>query len=114
MLEVYFEIDIYTVHDRRSREICQPRHLAQLIVMGSFLAMIIQHNTPYLHHLISYSLRSQDLLSVRRARTELGKRAFGFTAPYSYNELKKDFKLKERTIITLLTELETKSFICFS
>lgn len=45
----------------------------------------------------SYNLRSQELflLSVPKARTELGKRAFRYAAPTAWNELQGSLNLQE-------------------
>lgn len=65
-----------------------------------------------------YSLRSQDslLLSVPSVRTEAGKVAFHFSAPTTWNNLQKFWKLKELVSIgqfkLLLKGLEMKSMVC--
>uniref|UniRef100_A0A669EEG1 Reverse transcriptase domain-containing protein n=1 Tax=Oreochromis niloticus TaxID=8128 RepID=A0A669EEG1_ORENI len=46
---------------------------------------------------VSYSLRSSDLflLNVPFARTELGKRAFTYAAPFTWNKMQKDWKIAD-------------------
>lgn len=66
----------------------------------------------------SYSLRSNDqlLLSVPLVRTELGKKAFVHSAPFSWNLLQKDWKLTELLSLnvfkTKLKGLQTASIMC--
>ena len=45
----------------------------------------------------TYHLRSQDLflLSVPKARTDFGKKAFNFAAPSAWNQLQNELRLKE-------------------
>ena len=73
---------------------------------------IMQKNTG------QYSLRSQDLfmLSVPNARTEIGKRAFGYSAPSAWNLLQNDLKRKELVSLNLFKsktkDLEAVSMRC--
>lgn len=66
----------------------------------------------------TYGLRSQDLylLSVPKVRTELGKKAFRFAAPSSWNDLQKELKLNELTSLDTfkrkLKELEAGTSGC--
>ena len=68
----------------------------------------------------SYSLRSNDhlLLFVPFARTELGKRAFVYSAPSAWNYLQKDLKLSELISLNAfksrLRTLESILCNCFS
>ena len=49
----------------------------------------------------NYGLRSQDtmLMTVPRVRTELGKKAFMFSAPFAWNSLQNELKLQD--LVTL-------------
>lgn len=79
---------------------------------------------PYICSLItvrnieSYGLRSKGhlLLSVPCFRTELGKRAFVFSAPTSWNNLQKDLKLTDLIPLndfnSKMRSLETESIVC--
>ena len=71
----------------------------------------------------SYSFRSQDFLStsVPRARTEFGKRAFVYSAPFTWNGLQKSLILQAfitlhsfKTLITDLLMTEMGVCKCFS
>lgn len=65
-----------------------------------------------------YSLRSQDFLtlSVPHARTELGKRAFAFSAPTAWNKLQNDLRLDQLITLnafkTKMKELEADLITC--
>ena len=62
-----------------------------------------------------YSLRSQDVLqlTVPRARTELGKKAFKQVAPFAWNALQRDIKLRDlisyNAFVSVLKDLEYES-----
>ena len=65
-----------------------------------------------------YSLRSLDffMLTVPNARTEMGKRAFGYSAPSSWNMLQNVLKLRELISLTTfksrMKEIEAGSQKC--
>ncbi len=62
-----------------------------------------------------YSLRSQDVLRmlVPRANTDLGKKAFRYAAPWSWNDIQKDLRLSELITLgefqSILKDRETSS-----
>lgn len=66
----------------------------------------------------TYQLRSEDLflLTVPKVRTELGKRAFSYAAPFTWNQLQNELKLKELVSInslkSLLNDVEAGSSAC--
>lgn len=66
----------------------------------------------------TYNLRSQDffLLSVTKVRTELGKNAFKYSAPSTWNKLQKSMKLNKLvslvTFKRILTDLEAATSGC--
>ena len=84
-----------------------------LRLLPSYLCEYIQPRAAGL-----YSLRSQEslLLSVPSVRTEAGKTAFQYSAPTAWNNLQKDWKLKDLIPIghfkRLLKGLEMRSMVC--
>ncbi len=66
----------------------------------------------------TYNLRSQDLflLSVPKVRTELGKKAFKYAAPSTWNKLQKSMKLNKLVSLVafkrMLTDLEAATSGC--
>lgn len=90
--ELYSRVGWPSLSNRRSGHWHIFIYKAMLGLLPSYICSLITWRS-----VGSYSLRSNDhlLLSVPFARTELGKRAFVYSAPSAWNFLQKDLKLSE-------------------
>ncbi len=78
---------------------CHPVDLS----IGTYLYIVILGLRPYLQQnsfqkgIKNYGLHSQDyyLLSIPKVRTNMGKRAFSYAAPFDRNQLQDKLCLKE-------------------
>lgn len=90
--ELYSRVGWPSLSNRRSGHWHTFIYKAMLGLLPSYICSLITWRS-----VSSYSLRSNDhlLLIVPFARTELGKRAFVYSAPSAWNLLQKDLKLSE-------------------
>lgn len=111
--ELYTRVGWPPLDARRLTHWCMFIYKAILRLLPLYLCEYIELKAPGM-----YSLRSQQslLLSVPSVRTEVGKAAFRFSAPTTWNNLQKDLNLKDLVPISqfklLLKGLEMKSTIC--
>uniref|UniRef100_A0A3B3HCE9 Reverse transcriptase domain-containing protein n=1 Tax=Oryzias latipes TaxID=8090 RepID=A0A3B3HCE9_ORYLA len=90
--ELYSRVGWSSLSTRRFTHWCIFIYKSLLGLLPSYICSLIKLRT-----VESYGLRSNDHLSlaVPFARTELGKKAFVFSAPSTWNTLQKRWKLKE-------------------
>ncbi len=111
--ELYARVGWPALATRRFTHWCIFIYKAILEPLPRYLCVLItQNNTG------QYSLRSQDffLLSVPNVRTEIGKRAFSYSAPSARNLLQKNLKLKDLVSLNVfkskMRDRESSSIVC--